>query len=86
MSRPIGAGVRQPLEHTAPVHFTRILKEVLSSEMAAQNLTWDALSKKSGVSRATIARILRGQADSQRLDIIEQLAHALNITPSKFWK
>lgn len=84
MARPVGAGVRQPVVRKAEA-FERKLREVVLSEMTAQNLTWDALSQRSGVSRATIARILRGSSDSQRLDTIESLARALNISPAKFW-
>lgn len=85
VGRPVGAGVRKPVEHKRPITIERVLRDVVVEEMQKQNLTWDKLAERSGVSRATIARIVTGNADGQRIGTIEALARALNVSPARFW-
>jgi ribosome-binding protein aMBF1 (putative translation factor) len=84
IGRPAGAGVRVPLAPRT-VGIERRFAEVLKREMARQNLTWEALAERSGVSRATIARILADNACGAT-DTVEALAGALGIAPGKFWE
>lgn len=85
IGRTPGSGVRVPKD-ARPIGIERRFSEVLKTEMARLNLTWEALAERSGVSRATIARILADNAEGQRIDTIEALAGALGIAPGKFWE
>jgi DNA-binding Xre family transcriptional regulator len=85
VGRPKGSGVRTPKEPKKAIALKRRITEVVAEEMEKQDLTWDALVARSGVSRATIARIVSGNADGQRIDTIEALAVALGVPPGKFW-
>lgn len=82
--RPVGSGVREPVD-VKPLPVKRCLAEVVAAEMKEQGLTWDALAERSGVSRATIARVVKGNGDGQRIDTIEALARSLGIHPGAFW-
>lgn len=83
VGRPVGHGVRVPKE-TRAVTIERLFAGVLRSELEKQNLTWEALAERSGVSRATIARILSENACGATATV-EALAGALGISPGKFW-
>jgi len=83
VGRPVGQGVRVPKEARS-IDIERRFAEVLKAEMVKQNLTWEALSERSGVSRATIARILADNACGAT-ETVEALANALGIAPGRFW-
>ena len=86
VGRPAGSGVREPA--TAPPRgkapFKRRLRSTLIEEMGRQQLTWDELAKRSGVSRSTIGRILAEDACGAT-ETLESLAHGLGISPARFW-
>lgn len=85
VGRPKGSGVREPVEPKRAIKVECVLRDVIVDEMARQNLTWEALSERSGVSRATIARIISGNGAGQRIDTVEALARALCVAPGRFW-
>lgn len=63
----------------------RIFSKVLQTAMDAQGVSWNALVERSGVSRATLARLLRENGGT-RLDALEALAKALGLSPTEFWR
>jgi transcriptional regulator with XRE-family HTH domain len=79
-----GQGLRIPLPSPS-IDVERVLSAVVAAEMKRQQLTWGALAERSGVSKATIARIVAGNGVGQRIDTIEAIAIALGIEPGKFW-
>jgi hypothetical protein len=84
VGRPPGSGARIPKTPKA-LKVERRLAEVLRDEMAKQDLTWEALAARSGVSRATLARLLAENGAGSTLDTVEALASAVGVSPSAFW-
>lgn len=85
VGRPTGVGVREPMTPAA-APYKRVIKDVIEQLMKDQNLTWESLAGRSGLSRATIARVLKDNGEGQRLDTIEAIATALGVVPSAFWQ
>jgi transcriptional regulator with XRE-family HTH domain len=55
------------------------LAEFVSTKRAAADLSLDALSEKTGVSKATLHRIEAGRTPDPRGSTLRALAHALNV-------
>ena len=52
---------------------------IIESELHSQQLTVADLSKRSGVSRQYLYRLLCGKQNSPSLTVVQKVAHALNL-------
>ncbi len=85
VGRPAGSGVREPVtEPPTKAPFKRRFRAVLTEEMRRQQLTWDELARRAGVSRSTIGRVLT-ENDCGATATVEALARGLGIEPGRFW-
>lgn len=62
-----------------------VLPEVLAQRMEKLNMSWNAVVEACGVSRPTVARIMRGET-AVGSSTIQALAEGLGIDPGKFWR
>jgi hypothetical protein len=76
--------------HTVPrarktLQLRRRFAAAIQEAMDEQNLTWDEVVRRTGVSRATLARGLRNQDKHWLVETIEAVSTGLGIPPEKFW-
>lgn len=83
VGRPTGA-MREPMT-PPPVDFARVMRAAVEAAMAEQQLTWDALAARAGLSRTTISRVIAHNGEGQRVCTVEAIAKALGLSPSAFW-
>jgi len=78
--------VQTPHKDIKDIAFENVTSLVVKERMAKLHLSWNQLAERSGLSRATIARVVRGEDDRVPSTTLEALAQAIGVTPSVFWR
>lgn len=81
-------GTIGPVPEPVPeVKLECILREVVRERMAAHNMSWSVLAARSGLSKSTIARIMKADPAKIWMGTAAQVAIGLGIDdPGVFWR
>jgi hypothetical protein len=58
---------------------------VVREAMDEQNLSWDVVAQRTGVSKASLGRCLRNDDKHWLIETIEAFSRGLGIEPGRFW-
>ena len=63
----------------------RQFESVVRHQMSAQGLTWRKMAEKANISEQTLANCLRDNGKSMKLETLERICEALEISPADIW-